>query len=175
MSKVELKKYPNKTEEDRFYCNYNLELKRCRVCGEVKSIKDFYKIKKDSGWGLEYRCKRCNAIHSKEYYQGQGHKIKKELNKRYYENNKKEINQKTMEREIKKRKTEEGRIKYNAHQLVTYHKRVNNITQQPCEICGKLPTHAHHPDYNKPLEVKWVCRTCHGKIHRRKEYAGKFN
>jgi hypothetical protein len=23
----------------------------------------------------------------------------------------------------------------------------------------------HHPDYDKPLEVVWVCRSCHLDIH----------
>ncbi len=40
-----------------------------------------------------------------------------------------------------------------------------------CEICGKNENiEAHHPDYSFPLQVLWVCRQCHVKIHR-----GKFN
>ncbi len=36
-----------------------------------------------------------------------------------------------------------------------------------CEICNnKTKLHGHHEDYSKPLEVRWVCRPCHRKIHR---------
>ncbi|MBW1931449.1 MAG: hypothetical protein JRI56_00180 [Deltaproteobacteria bacterium] len=36
-----------------------------------------------------------------------------------------------------------------------------------CEECG-LPaeTQAHHEDYNKPLEVDWLCRSCHRQRHK---------
>ena len=35
-----------------------------------------------------------------------------------------------------------------------------------CQVCGaKAKLHGHHEDYSKPLEVTWVCRPCHRKIH----------
>jgi hypothetical protein len=35
-----------------------------------------------------------------------------------------------------------------------------------CEICDeKKRLCAHHPDYGDPLEILWVCYSCHGKIH----------
>ncbi len=33
--------------------------------------------------------------------------------------------------------------------------------------CGyALGVHAHHESYAKPLEVIWLCQTCHGERHR---------
>ena len=35
-----------------------------------------------------------------------------------------------------------------------------------CDLCGQeSKTDAHHIDYGKPLDVKWLCRTCHGIAH----------
>jgi hypothetical protein len=56
----------------------------------------------------------------------------------------------------------------------------NGMLKPPdkCEGCGLEPlsmdrrrrsVHAHHPDYDKPLDVMWLCTTCHQAWHRRNE------
>ena len=36
-----------------------------------------------------------------------------------------------------------------------------------CPRCeGSAEVHAHHEDYSRPLEVKWMCRSCHSKADR---------
>jgi hypothetical protein len=39
------------------------------------------------------------------------------------------------------------------------------MTRQSCEVCGSSNTQAHHEDYDKPLEVKWLCPSHHAKVH----------
>jgi hypothetical protein len=42
------------------------------------------------------------------------------------------------------------------------------LLRGPCEMCGKPDAHAHHDDYTKPLEVRWLCKPCHNKYHAEK-------
>lgn len=44
------------------------------------------------------------------------------------------------------------------------------LKRQPCERCGRKGRpgnliHAHHEDYSKPLEVTWLCGSCHKRRH----------
>lgn len=43
------------------------------------------------------------------------------------------------------------------------------IKKQPCEVCGAELVEAHHDDYNKPLEVRWLCKKHHTEWHRNNE------
>lgn len=55
--------------------------------------------------------------------------------------------------------------KQRARQVVRQMVRRGRITRQPCEVCGNPKTHAHHDDYSKPLEVRWLCHVHHRAIH----------
>lgn len=44
--------------------------------------------------------------------------------------------------------------------------RDGRLQRQPCEVCGD-PAQAHHDDYSKPLDVRWLCTTHHANHHMR--------
>jgi hypothetical protein len=44
---------------------------------------------------------------------------------------------------------------------------VKSSTCQGCDSRRKLE--AHHEDYNKPLDVIWLCRSCHRLLHLNKK------
>jgi len=55
--------------------------------------------------------------------------------------------------------------KRKAHNLVN--NKIATYKPDSCESCGvKSSLHGHHDDYSKPLQVKWLCTRCHGKVHR---------
>lgn len=49
----------------------------------------------------------------------------------------------------------------------------NKLKKGICIKCGNPNTEAHHEDYNKPLDVIWLCERCHIEHHREKRSKGK--
>lgn len=56
------------------------------------------------------------------------------------------------------------RLKHNARSMLFYYIKIGRIKREKC-FCGETKVHAHHPDYSKPLEVKWLCRKHHVEEH----------
>jgi hypothetical protein len=58
--------------------------------------------------------------------------------------------------------TKKQKARYLANKAV----RNGDLVPRPCEVCGvRLNVHAHHDDYDKPLEVRWLCARHHVRHH----------
>jgi hypothetical protein len=56
--------------------------------------------------------------------------------------------------------------RYRAHNIVNNSIRDGKLHSEPCEVCGVTDSvHAHHDDYLKPLNVKWLCAAHHKEWH----------
>lgn len=40
------------------------------------------------------------------------------------------------------------------------------LIRMPCEVCGEIKSQAHHEDYSRPLDVKWLCQKHHMEEHK---------
>lgn len=54
---------------------------------------------------------------------------------------------------------------YRARTAVQLAIKTGKLQRQPCEICGCEKTEAHHDDYNRPLDVRWLCVNHHKEWH----------
>ena len=55
--------------------------------------------------------------------------------------------------------------KYTAHLAVRRALASGALARQSCEVCGKAAVDAHHDRYDEPLNVRWLCRSHHVKLH----------
>lgn len=61
--------------------------------------------------------------------------------------------------------TAEQRYKDNARSYANVYKQRGELIPAPCERCGDVDTEMHHDDYDAPLDVRWLCRSCHLALH----------
>lgn len=95
---------------------------------------------------------------------------KPEIKKRMkvYSQEWREANKEHLKSEIKKKYSTDSR--YQKMRLV--HKetqiaiRKGDLIKTPCEVCGIEKVEAHHPDYNRPLKVMWLCKKHHVEWHK---------
>ncbi len=59
-------------------------------------------------------------------------------------------------------------IKARAHYAVQNSIKKGLIITKSCEICGNK-AHAHHDDYSKQLEIRWLCNKHHKEWHLKNE------
>jgi hypothetical protein len=154
-----------------------MDVKTCFKCNQEKPLKDFYKHKAMAD-GHVNKCKECNKKDvSKsraarlDYYQeydrkraNQPHRIakRKEIAEKWKNNP--ELRKITNKRGAEWRQA--NKIKRAAHVLTGNAMATGKLIKQPCEICEKKRVEAHHDDYTKPLDVRWLCKKHHAEHHK---------
>jgi hypothetical protein len=54
---------------------------------------------------------------------------------------------------------------HKARRKVRQEIEAGRMNRQPCEVCCAAPAHAHHDDYSRPLDVRWLCPKHHREHH----------
>ena len=55
-------------------------------------------------------------------------------------------------------------LRVNASKLINKEIIEGRVQRQPCFMCGGK-AEAHHPSYALPLDVTWLCRLHHKRLH----------
>lgn len=130
-------------------------MKKCFKCGESKPLHDFYKHSQMADGHLN-KCKDCAKSDATNN--------RNSNLERYREYDRKRGNRqpKGYQREYKNKFPN----KYKAHVITGNAIRDKKLFQEPCEVCGSSKNvHAHHDDYSKPLNVRWLCAAHHRQWH----------
>jgi hypothetical protein len=131
--------------------------KNCSVCKEFKGVEEFNKCAAGV-LQLQSQCKNCNLKASRAWNRSHPSVIREKA-ARYRERHRATVNAK------RRKDFKENKVKNGARLMVL----MVGLLIRPlhCERCLKeSKPDAHHEDYTKPLEVKWLCRTCHGLERR---------
>lgn len=141
-------------------------MQTCKQCETEKSLDEFYVSNKSC-------CKDCtktnvtarrnaNIDAVRKYDRDRGRLAhRKEKCREYNRANPEKVGA------IKKAWIARNQLKRQAHKDVQNAVRRGKLDQRSCEVCGVKRAEAHHDDYSKPLEVRWLCRKHHAEHHRR--------
>jgi ribosomal protein S27AE len=61
--------------------------------------------------------------------------------------------------------TGEQKLRDNVRFKTYYAIKSGKLIRKPCEICGELKVQAHHDDYSKTYDVRWLCWKHHREFH----------
>lgn len=146
--------------------------KCCKRCSQYKVISEFYRHSRMKDGHLNI-CIDCTIERIRRYSQENRHLVAIRDAARARNPNR-------IQRHREYLKTEKGRAakaraatKYrlaNKHKINAQLKARRAIAKgilvrKPCYLCRAENTQAHHHDYNKPLEVVWLCSGCHAAVH----------
>ncbi len=133
-------------------------MKTCFKCLCEKHESEFYK---HSGMadGLLGKCKSCARNDIKNY-----RKLNAERLRVYEQIRSKQPHRILISRKICADYKKNNRKKTSAQAKLLYAVKTGKVLKQLCWVCGDA-AEAHHPDYDRPLDVVWLCSTHHHQTH----------
>lgn len=146
--------------------------KHCRQCQKEVRRADYYRHPYTAD-GLMAVCKACHRANVRE---------NRERNAEYYREfdrdranlphrvEARKAYQRTPEGRAASSRAKRGYIERNpvkraAVNMVNNAIRDGRLIRQTCEVCGER-AQAHHDDYTKPLDVRWLCPNHHAEWHK---------
>ncbi len=150
--------------------------KTCFKCLTVKPLCEFYKHSA-MGDGHLNKCKECTKADVKQHRANNLSKVRaydrmrNSLPHRAAERAKYQKTDKYFEihRSSVKRWVEKHPERKKATNAVNNAVRDGRLKKHPCWVCGEKAV-AHHPDYERPLDVVWLCQAHHKQAHAIADY-----
>ena len=134
-------------------------MKNCNTCNTLKNRSEFH-IRNASRDGLSAKCKSC----AKKYDEARANQPKRLMARMAYAKTPNGLKAAS----IAKAAWISSNPKKRAAQVAIGNAvRDGKLTKKPCEICGSTHrTHAHHDDYDKVYDVRWLCPQHHRDWHK---------
>jgi len=134
--------------------------KECFKCKTVKPLTEFYKHS-EMGDGHLNKCKECTKNDANKHRAENLEKI------REYDRKRGKLAHRVAQRtEVNRAWRAEDVRRQKCHSAVRAAIISGKLVKTPCEKCGEIKSLAHHEDYDKPLDVMWLCQPCHKQRHK---------
>ena len=138
-------------------------MKVCFKCTKEKELSEFYPHKRMKDGHLN-KCIVCTKKDVEEHRTANIEKI------REYDRNRSQLpHRKKHNNALTQSFRKEFPLAYKAHTAVNNAVRDGRLIKPTkCSSCHKSARQieGHHDDYNKPLEVTWLCSVCHRKLDK---------
>jgi hypothetical protein len=137
----------------------------CTKCGNAKPLDDFYTC--------DRTCKECRkamvranrasrAEHYREFDRARANRPDRVAMRKAYAATQQG---KEARRRARVRWQADNARQRAANVAVGNALRKGRLFKSPCWECGALDVEGHHPDYDAPLDVVWLCVTHHKQLH----------
>ena len=133
--------------------------KKCFKCKSVKELAEFYRHPRMADGHLN-KCKECAKNDVALHRAANLEKVRE-----YDRVRAKDKDRRKAAAISVRRWRAEDRRRSAAHRAVARAVRAGTLSARPCETCGNDKSVAHHDDYDKPLDVRWLCPPCHRQHH----------
>lgn len=136
-----------------------MKTKRCFKCQREQRASEFYRHPGMSD-GLLGKCKSCAKKDVRANYAAK--RVERSAYERKRNKTPKRRAQLALYQLLRRQRNPE---KAKAWRAVSNAVRAGRLVRAPCEQCGDARSQGHHDDYSKPLDVRWLCFSCHRKEH----------
>lgn len=135
--------------------------KKCFKCGVIKPLEKFY-VHSEMADGHLGKCISCTKKDvNTRYYEPESRKRIKEYEAKRFKDP--ERKKKIYLYALKRKELHPGKTR--ANRKVTDAIKTGRLVRKPCEVCGEVKSQAHHSDYRKYLDVRWLCFKHHRELH----------
>ena len=133
-------------------------MKQCTKCGDRKPIDDYYAhpLGKDGKMSACKTCHRAAVIVNRS--------AKREQYAEYERRRFQDVGRKARVHEYVRAHNKRHPDRSKARTAVGNAVRDGRIIRSACEVCGSPKSQAHHADYSKPLDVRWLCFKHHREL-----------
>lgn len=133
---------------------------RCSKCKAIKPLAEFHR-NKEGRLGRRSMCKLCDRAYARRWNDQNRDRVRGVRHSWQSRNRDKMAEYETV---YSRRNPLKRKVKSAVQGALRAGRLIRPSTREQCQ--KECVPHAHHQNYAKPLDVQWLCVSCHERLHR---------